>query len=145
MPRPIRTSRKHALGPLADSTEFLLRLVPLQQGEAFRPVDLSPQQYSIMALCEYAPGQTQAVVAGTLRILRPNMVVQLRKLEKRKLVERRGPPGKERFLHLTKSGSTSLQKARRADGRIESGLKRKLGARGHEQLLSLLRKLADLD
>lgn len=137
------------VGPLIGYLGYALRRAQLTAYADFiatlEEVTLSPGEFGVLTIINQNPGLRPADVCSALGILKPNFVAVLASLERRDLVERRNAQNDRRAfaLHLTAAGSTLLQRARTLQAEHEARMVEKLGARGREQLLRLLNKLAD--
>ena len=69
----------------------------------FAALELSPAQYSTLAVIGANPGRRQSEIAGALGIQRPNFVAMMDELERRGLAERLRTPAdrRSRALALT--------------------------------------------
>ena len=104
-------------------------------------IDISPAQFSVLAVIGANRGLSQAELAATLGIERARLVRLLHRLEGRNLVERRRScaDGRRHALQLTPRGRTTLARAKTLAARHEQRLIEKLGAERHAVLLDALR------
>ena len=108
--------------------------------ETLAPLDIHPAQYSALTVICENPGLSQMRLAHALGILRSGMVPLLDSLEERGLVVR-VPSATDRRTHalqLTEQGKALLTRAEALVLEHEKRLIRKIGPRGHKQLLGLL-------
>jgi DNA-binding MarR family transcriptional regulator len=137
------------LGPLPGLTGYVLRRAQLFVFQDFIDTcarhDIRPAQYSVLTVIEHSPGLNQSRLAGLLGIKRANLVGMLDELEARGLAERRQRDDDRRAwgLHLSAAGARMLADLHELVGRHEARMVERLGMRGKEQLLALLRQLAD--
>lgn len=115
--------------------------------EAFRAHDIRPAQYSVLTLIELNPGLNQSQLAGVLGIKRANFVGMMNELERRGLAVRKPRPGDRRAygLELTEQGRSLMVDLHRLVGEHEARITARIGERGKEQLLELLRQLYDAE
>jgi DNA-binding MarR family transcriptional regulator len=136
------------VGPLAGKVGYALRRAQLAVFDeiitAFAEISLRPAQYAVLVLLDYTPGLKQSDVAGALGIQRANFVALFDGLEHRGLARRSPKPNDRRSyaLYLTESGKETLARANRLEAEHEARLDARLGPGGREQLLRLLRQVA---
>jgi DNA-binding MarR family transcriptional regulator len=136
------------LGPLASTIGYVLRRAQLAVFDevitGFAELDLRPAQYSVLVLLRHSPGLKQSDVAAALGIQRANFVVLFDRLERRGLARRAPAPNDRRSyaLYLTDAGAKLLARANAIQAKVEARLAAKLGPGGREQLLELLKCLA---
>jgi DNA-binding MarR family transcriptional regulator len=139
--------RKVKLGPLADYLGYALRRAQIAATagyqEAMRDVDLRPTQCSVLILINENPGIRQTEVCAALGLQKANFVPLLNELQRRGLAVRKpgDPDRRASALHLTPHGEEVLQKANVLHAAWEASLSARLGPKGHDHLLGLLRKL----
>jgi DNA-binding MarR family transcriptional regulator len=139
--RPVR------VGALGDSIGYALRRAQLASTaeflEAMKEVDLRPTQFSVLILINENPGVRQTEVCAALGLQKANFVPLLNELERRGLAERRPgvPDRRASALHLTEHGTAVLRRALDLHSQWEDRVSSRLGPKGREQLLALLRKL----
>jgi len=136
------------VGPLAGKVGYALRRAQLAVFDefitAFSEVELRPAQYAVLLLLDHTPGLKQSDVAGALGIQRANFVALFDGLERRGLAQRRPTPKDRRSyaLYLTEAGKGVLARAAHLEAEYEAELDAKLGPGGRQQLLQLLRRVA---
>jgi len=134
------------LGRLEHSLGYVLRRAQLAVFKsfqsAFRSVDITPAQLSVLIIIERNPGLTHTQVADALGIKRANFVALFDKLETRRLVQR-GPAADRRShaLHLTPRGQALLKRLHAISAEFEAKVSAPLGAEGRETLFRLLNAL----
>ena len=142
------TARGIDVGPLAGKVGYALRRAQLAVFDeiitAFAEVGLRPAQYAVLVLLDHTPGSKQSDVAGALGIQRANFVALFDSLERRGLARRCPTPNDRRSyaLYLTEAGQEVLARAARLEAVHEAQLDARLGPGGREQLLRLLRQVA---
>ena len=94
-----------ALGPLAQSLGFLLRLAQVEVFETFYAelgeLGLRPGEFSVLWLIRHNPGVRQGLVAERLRIKRAHMTKLIRGLEGHGFVTRLTPESDRRAVELS--------------------------------------------
>lgn len=102
--------------------------------------DLSPGQVGLLVLIERNPGITAVKLAGAIGMDKSSLTPVLNKLEKRGLVTRSRSSADKRSFHiaLTDHGQVFLADMLRAVIAHETRLKRHLGTKRADMLLSLL-------
>ena len=134
-------------GALGDSIGYALRRAQLASTgeflEVMKEVDLRPTQFSVLILIDENPGVRQTEVCAALGLQKANFVPLLNELERRGLAERRPgiPDRRASALHLTEHGSAVLRRALQVHSEWEEQVAARLGPKGREQLLALLREL----
>jgi DNA-binding MarR family transcriptional regulator len=134
-------------GPLTDYVGYALRRAQMAATtgylEAMEGVDLRPTQFSVLILINANPGIRQTEVCAALGLQKANFVPLLNELQRRGLAVRKpgSPDRRASALHLTPHGEEVLQKANLLHAAWEESLSTRLGPKGKEQLLGLLRKL----
>lgn len=140
-----------ALGPLAGSLGFLLRLAQLKNFDEFfdrlGPESLKPGEFSVLELIDRNPGIRQGVLAQRLRIKRAHMTKLVRGFAGRGLVTRRVPEDDRRALELrlTAAGTALLAAHRGPVLGFDAGPAGPLTPQEHRQLVALLRRYLEID
>ncbi len=105
-------------------------------------IDISPAQFSVLAVIHANEGLSQSELAATLGIERARLVRLLHRLEQRALL-RRLPScadGRRHALRLTREGERVLARAKALSDRHEDELVRRLGPERYRMLLETLRE-----
>jgi DNA-binding MarR family transcriptional regulator len=104
-------------------------------------VDISPAQFSVLAVTDANRGLSQAELAAALGIERARLVRLLHRLERRGLVKRlpSSADGRRHALQLTAQGRTLLARAKTLAARHQKRLIERLGAERHQMMLDALR------
>lgn len=125
------SARRASLVILAN---FVRRMAPL----ALRPVD-----FTVLALAGSNPGITSSQLCQLLDIQSPNLVVLIKQLQDRGLIERRPHPtdGRAMGLHLTASGQDLMDQATTLAHEADDEASGKLSAAERQTLARLLRKV----
>lgn len=125
------SARRASLVILAN---FVRRMAPL----ALRPVD-----FTVLALAGSNPGITSSQLCQLLDIQSPNLVVLIKQLQDRGLIERRPHPtdGRAMGLHLTASGQDLVDQATTLAHEADDEASGKLSAAERQTLARLLRKV----
>jgi DNA-binding MarR family transcriptional regulator len=113
----------------------------------FAEFELTPAEYSVLALIGSNPGSKQAQVGDALGIKRANFVALINGLEARGLTERREADGDRRSnaLFLTTAGERLIERANAVQTEFEADMVERLGGpKVRDQLLALLNKLGHL-
>ena len=133
------------LKKLAGLAGYLIRQAQLWVFQDFNatltPLDLRPVQYSILTIIGDNPGLSQMTLSQILGIVRSGLVPLLDGLEGKGLI-RRMPSASDRrshALHLTAEGQHFLARADALVQEHEKRLIKKVGARGHKELLDILK------
>ncbi|HWG24377.1 MarR family winged helix-turn-helix transcriptional regulator [Actinospica sp.] len=138
-----------AVGELPPSVAFLLsRLgyeVSRELGEALAELDLEHREFGLLRLLADKEGHSQRALGAMLQIPPNRMVTLVDGLEKKGFVERRTHPDDRRAyaLALTEDGNAALGRAFQAAFGVEARTCEPLDAAEREQLLTLLRKIAE--
>ncbi len=146
MQGPLR--RKLNLGPLTEYVGYALRRAQMATVARFlgalKDVDLRPTQFAVLTVIKENPGVRQCEVCAALGIQKANFVPLLNELQRRGLAVRKAGISDRRSsaLHLTLEGQALLQRALALHENYETGIEDRLGARGRDQLLELLNRLA---
>jgi DNA-binding MarR family transcriptional regulator len=134
---------------LPPSVAFLLsRLgyeVSRELGDALAELGLEHREFGLLRLLADEEGHSQRALGTMLRIPPNRMVTLVDGLEKKGYVERRTHPEDRRAyaLALTEDGKTALGRAFQAAFGVEARTCEPLAAAEREQLLALLRKVAE--
>ncbi|MBX6329363.1 MAG: MarR family transcriptional regulator [Pseudolabrys sp.] len=104
-------------------------------------IDISPAQFSVLAVIDANEGLSQSELAATLGIERARLVRLLHRLEQRALLRRlpSSADGRRHALRLTREGERVLARAKVLSDRHEDELVRRLGAERYRMLLEMLR------
>jgi DNA-binding MarR family transcriptional regulator len=139
-----------ALGPLADSLGFLLRLSQLVSFRDFfaelEDFDLRPGEATVLMLIGENPGVRQGMLAKRLMIKRAHMTKMIRAMEDTGLVARTVPEDDRRSveLWLTPRGEARVAAMRGPWAAHEARPALNLSPREEAELKRLLRKYLDL-
>lgn len=131
------------------SLAFLLSQVGIHASqrfaEAIGELDINPPLFRVLNVVAAAEGQSQQAIGEAIQAPASRMVAIVDELEGRGLLTRRLDPGDRRVraLFLTAKGREALAEGRRIAARHEQSLARGLSERDRDQLIALLRKLAD--
>jgi DNA-binding MarR family transcriptional regulator len=133
-----------ALGHLSDSLGYRLRRAQLwvfkDINRRLARFDLSPAQFSVLAVVEANPGINQLAIASALDIERAGLGRLVDRLASQGLVTRTASLVHRRYyaLHLTTAGAKLLERARPVIAQGEKALADKLGSTAHNSLLQAL-------
>ena len=107
------------------------------------PLKLRPVDFTVLALVGTNPGITSSQVCQLLDIQSPNLVVLVKQLQDRKLVERRPHPrdGRALGLHLTPAGRRLVDQATAMAYAADEEASEQLSAQERQVLARLLRKI----
>lgn len=136
------------LGPLADSTGYLLRRAQVavfqRFFELFGEDDIRPAQYSTLTVIEHNPGLSQTRLAHALGIKKTNLVAIIDTLEARGLARRKSTENDRRLhaLHLTRKGAALVARLHRLDAALDQAITRMLDENDRERVRNILRQLA---
>jgi DNA-binding MarR family transcriptional regulator len=137
------------LGELSGLLGYALKRAQVRVFDDFSrcvaPLQLTPAQFSVLLLLERNPGCNQTEIAGTLGILRPNLVPMLDGMESRDLCVRTRSTSDRRshVLMLTDKGRAILTRAKKLiSTRHETRFNELLGSQNREALLFMLAKIA---
>lgn len=136
-------------GEIPRSVAFLLSQlgfeVSREMGRALEAVGLELRQFGLLRMLAGSGGHSQRVLCETLRIPPNRMVALIDDLERKGLISRRTHPEDRRAyaVSLTEAGSAALAGAFEAAFRVEAHTCSPLDADERDQLLGLLRKLAE--
>lgn len=109
----------------------------------FAELNIRPVQYAIISVIGSNPGLKQSQLSAALEIKRANIVALLNELEERGLAIR-SPVAADRrsyALHLTEKGMVLLKKLQELSVVEERRLASRIGQKGRDQLLALLREV----
>jgi DNA-binding MarR family transcriptional regulator len=111
--------------------------------EAFEAAGASPFHYSVLAVLEESPPETQATIADSLGYDRSWLVGLLDELEEQGLVERRRDPGDRRrhLVTLQPAGKEKLAELRAISKQVEDEFLAPLDAEQRATLHTLLLQL----
>jgi DNA-binding MarR family transcriptional regulator len=135
------------IGPLDGLLGYLLRRAQLAVFEdfieAFAPLRLRPAQFSALIVIDRNPGRSQAEIAATLGIARPNFVAMMDELEQRGLAARATSRVDRRThaLKLTDAGRRLLRQALQVVAKHEARVCARLTAAERETMVRLLHRL----
>jgi DNA-binding MarR family transcriptional regulator len=106
-------------------------------------IDISPAQFSVLAVIGANEGLSQSELAATLGIERARLVRLLHRLEQRSLTQRlpSSADGRRHALRLTREGQRILARAKALSDQHEAALMKRLGAERHKLLLETLREI----
>jgi DNA-binding MarR family transcriptional regulator len=110
----------------------------------FARFELTPAEYSVLALIGANAGSRQTDIGDALGIKRANFVALINGLEQRGLAERRQPDSdrRARALFLTAKGEALIAEAHAVQAAFEAEMVERLGGpRARDQLVSLLDRL----
>ena len=112
--------------------------------EAFDAVGESPYHYSVLAVLEESPRETQATIADSLGLDRSWLVGLLDELEEKGLIERRRDPVDRRrhVVTLQPAGKQKLAELRAISKRVEDAFLAPLDAKQRASLHELLLEIA---
>ena len=132
-----------------ETAAFLLSKVGFDVSQRFRekvaPLGLEPRQVGLIRNIMAAEGQTQQALAEALGIPASRMVALVDELEERGFVERRQNPSdrRARALHLTAKGRRVMRKVAEIGMQHEAEVTAGLEPAEREQLIALLRRIAE--
>ena len=108
-----------------------------------RTFDLRTVDFSVLSVMAHQPGVTSRQLCQLLNVLPPNMVVLLRDLDKRGLIERTPHPtdGRAMGLSLSTSGKALMKKAEKAASAADAQGTEHLSAAERKTLVRLLQKI----
>ena len=112
--------------------------------EATRGMDVTPPRFTALVIIGANAGLSQTVLGKVLGIARSGAMLMADFLEKRRLVERRRPPGDARSwgLHLTRRGQQFVDEMKARVLEHDYRHSRKLSREERKTLQGLLEKLA---
>ncbi len=133
------------LGSLPELIGYALKRTQLAVYQDFQrtfaELNIRPVQYAIISVIGCNPGLKQSQLSTALEIKRANIVALLDELEERGLATR-SPVATDRrsyALHLTEKGMVLLKKLQELSVDEERRLASRIGQKGRDQLLELLR------
>lgn len=108
-----------------------------------RQFDLRTVDFSVLSVMAHQPGVTSRQLCQLLNVLPPNMVVLLRDLDKRGLIERTPHPtdGRAMGLSLSASGKALMKKAEKAASDADAQGTAHLSPAERKTLVRLLQKI----
>jgi DNA-binding MarR family transcriptional regulator len=133
-----------ALGDLSTNLGYRVRRTQLwvfkDVSRRLAPFDLSPAQFSVLAVIDANPGINQLTIASALDIERAGLGRLVDRLEQRGLVTRTASVAHRRYyvLHLTAAGAKLLDRVKPVIAASEKALAEKLGSNEHRRLLRAL-------
>ena len=149
--QPTQGSSPVSVERLTSLAGYLIRQAQLwvfqDFNETLAPLDIHPAQYSILAVIRENPGLSQMALSQVLGIVRSGVVPLLDGLESRRLLKRTASASDRRShaLYLTAEGNALLNRADALVQQHENRLVQKVGARGHKQLVQILKVFAKND
>jgi DNA-binding MarR family transcriptional regulator len=142
-----RTSRPAiALGVIDARLGYFIRRVQLWIFQDFirrlSSLDISPAQFSVLAVIAANVGLSQAELSATLGIERARLVRLLHRLERRGLTQRlpSSADGRRHALRLTREGRRVLARAKSLSDQHEAALIKRLGAERYKMLMETTRE-----
>ncbi len=139
-----------SLGVLDERLGYTLRRAQMAVfQDFFRAVaafNLSPAQYSVLAVVEANPGLSQTRVADVLGIQKTNFVPMIKDLERRGLIHRAPMPSDRRSfaLELGKTGQAIIMSVHEAAAAHEERVRAAVGPDAYASLFDGLHDLAKL-
>jgi DNA-binding MarR family transcriptional regulator len=133
-----------ALGDLSGNLGYRLRRAQLwvfkDIGRRLAPFDVSPAQFSVLAVIAANPGINQLAIASALDIERAGLGRLVGRLEQQGMVTRTASGAHPRYyvLHLTAAGAKLLDRVRPVIAEGEKALAEKLGSDDCHGLLQIL-------
>ena len=142
----VKKSVKPPYELVCSSTHLLKRLgmeIKEAYREAFEEVGASPFHYSVLAVLEESPPETQATIADSLGYDRSWLVGLLDELEEKGLIERRRDPDDRRrhLVTLLPAGKQQLAELRAISMRVEDTFLAPLDTKQRASLHALLLQL----
>jgi DNA-binding MarR family transcriptional regulator len=140
---------KIALGDLADNLGYRVRRTQLwvfkDVSRRLAQFDLSPAQFSVLAVIDANPGVNQLAIASALDIERAGLGRLVDRLEQQGLVTRTASTLHPRYyvLHLTAAGVRLLDRVRPVIAESEKALAERLGSKAFQDLLQTLSTFLD--
>jgi DNA-binding MarR family transcriptional regulator len=145
-PAARRSARAIELGVLNQRLGYFARRLQVWIFQDFinrlAAVDLSPAQFSVLAVIGGNEGLSQAELAATLGIERARLVRLLHRLEQRGLTQRlpSSADGRRHALRLTREGERTLARAKALSDQHEAGVMKRLGGERYKMLIEALRE-----
>jgi DNA-binding MarR family transcriptional regulator len=133
-----------ALGDLSGNLGYRIRRAQLwvfkDVSRRLAPFDLSPAQFSVLAVVDANPGINQLAIASALDIERAGLGRLVDRLEQQGMVTRTASVVHPRYyvLHLTAAGAKLLDRVRPVIVESEKALAEKLGSNAHQGMLQTL-------
>lgn len=112
-------------------------------GEEFAQFKIRPALFAVLTLIESHPGSSGARLSELLEIPRANMVLLLRELEQRHLIEREPDPANRRahIVLLTPQGAALMPKLHAAQARHNEHTERWMTPEERRFLIALLQRI----
>jgi DNA-binding MarR family transcriptional regulator len=135
-----------ALGVIDERLGYFVRRVQLWIFQDFirrlSSLDISPAQFSVLAVIAANTGLSQAELSATLGIERARLVRLLHRLERRGLTQRlpSSADGRRHALRLTREGQRVLARAKSLSDQHEAALIKRLGAERYKMLMEAMRE-----
>jgi DNA-binding MarR family transcriptional regulator len=132
------------------SIGFLLSQVGIYAARRFAErlaaIDLPPPLFRVLNMVDASEGLSQQAIGEAIQAPASRMVAIVDELESRGLIERRPNPGDRRVhaLYLTSKGRKLLARGRKIASEHEAELTRGMSEADRQRLVSLLRKIVDL-
>jgi DNA-binding MarR family transcriptional regulator len=140
---PGKRHRPVSLDGLTDLAGYLIRQAQLwvfqDFNETLAPLDIRPADYSMLVVIRENPGLSQMALCQVLGISRSGIIPPLDALEARGLLQRTASDRRTNALRLTAEGDALLARAEKLVQEHEGRLIEKVGPRGHQQLLKVLK------
>lgn len=135
-----------ALGVIDARLGYFIRRVQLWIFQDFirrlSSLDISPAQFSVLAVIAANVGLSQAELSATLGIERARLVRLLHRLERCGLTQRlpSSADGRRHALRLTREGRRVLARAKSLSDQHEAALIKRLGAERYKMLMETMRE-----
>ncbi len=135
-----------ALGVIDERLGYFIRRLQVWIFQDFirrlSSLDISPAQFSVLAVIAANVGLSQAELSATLGIERARLVRLLHRLESRGLTQRlpSSADGRRHALRLTREGQRVLARAKSLSDQHEAGLIKRLGAERYTMLMETMRE-----
>jgi DNA-binding MarR family transcriptional regulator len=148
--RPSRNGRRDVdLGELDHHLGYFIRRIQIWVFQDFiktlAPIDISPAQFSVLAVVDANSGLSQSGLAEALGIETARLVRLLDELDRRGLT-RRMPSTVDRRSHalqLTPEGQRILKRAKALADVHEARLAEMIGSKNHELMIEISKKAID--
>lgn len=133
------------IGPLKGHLGYFVRRLQIWVFQDFirtlAAIEISPAQFSVLAVIQANEGLSQAELGNTLAIERARLVRLLNRLQRRGLLERlpSNGDGRRHALRLTPLGQATFKQARMLADKHEAGLLARLGDERYRALMGALR------
>jgi len=112
---------------------------------ALRPVGLRATQFTVLQFLSIAGERTQGEMGEMLALDSTTLTRTLGIMKREGWIEiRRGDDGRERWVHLSKSGETLLNRALPLWENVQSRLRQKIGTQAWGQLMQFSNQVTDL-